>query len=69
MNIEMLRIETVQAMKKFYSWKYIIKNNFVNLNFYYALIGLYGKILINKTLKNIGEYLESIYLPSFEKTL
>jgi len=68
MNIEMLQIETVQAMKKFYSWKYIIKNNFVNLNFYYALIGLYG-ILINKTLKNIREYLESIYLPSFEKTL
>jgi len=68
MNIEMLQIETIQAMKKFYSWKYIIKN-FVNLNFYYALIGLYGKILINKTLKNIGEYLESIHSLSFEKTV
>lgn len=59
MTPEALQIETLRAMKEFYSWKYILKH-FIKLDFYYAAIGLYGKKTVNKALDMANDYLETL---------
>lgn len=58
-----LQIETLKAMARFYSWKYILKN-LAKFELFYAGIGLYGKRAIKKGLKEIYSYLDSIGLGS-----
>ncbi len=58
-----LQIETLKAMARFYSWKYIFKN-LARFEFFYAGIGIYGKRAIRKGLKEIDGYLDSIGLGS-----
>jgi radical SAM superfamily enzyme YgiQ (UPF0313 family) len=58
-----LQIETIKAMGKFYSWKYILKH-LVKFEFFYAAIGLYGKKSIKKGLKEIMNYIESFGIDS-----
>ncbi len=52
-----LQIETLKAMARFYSWKYILKN-LVQLQFFYAGIGLYGRRAIKKAMEEIRRYIE-----------
>jgi len=59
----MLHMETLQAMKRFYSWNYILRH-IIRLNFHYAVIGLYGRRALKKALKMARNYLESIDLLS-----
>lgn len=63
MRPEDLHIETLRAMKRFYSWKYIF-NNLLRFNFYYAAIGLYGKRAVRDALDKARAYLETLeFLP------
>lgn len=61
MNPETLQIEPLKAMKRFYSWKYILKH-FIRLDFYYAAIGLYGKGAVKEALDKAKAYLETLEL-------
>jgi radical SAM superfamily enzyme YgiQ (UPF0313 family) len=56
MSPEQLQIETLKAMGRFYSWRYIL-NNLLKFKLYYAGIGLYGKNAIKRSLKDIKQYL------------
>jgi hypothetical protein len=59
----MLHMETLQAMKRFYSWNYILRH-IIRLNLHYAVIGLYGRRALKKALKMARNYPESIDLLS-----
>jgi len=59
MKPETLHLETLRAMKRFYSWKYIL-NHLIKFDFYYALIGLYGKRAVKEALDGAKAYLESL---------
>lgn len=54
-----LHIETLKAMKKFYSWRYILVH-LIRFDFYYAAIGLYGKRAVQEALDKARAYLESL---------
>ncbi len=54
-----LHIETLKAMKKFYSWGAIIKNLFQG-KFFYAAVGLYGNKTTRKFLKLADDYLKYV---------
>ncbi len=54
-----LQIETLKAMGRFYSWKYIVRH-LARLDFSYAAIGLFGKTAVNKTLKTSAVYLDKL---------
>ncbi|MBC8414259.1 B12-binding domain-containing radical SAM protein, partial [bacterium] len=54
-----LHIETLKAMAKFYSWKTILKNLW-RFDFFYAVVGIYGKRSVRKALSNAREYLEDL---------
>lgn len=56
---EVLQIETLRAMKRFYSWNYILRH-IIRLDIHYALIGLYGKRALNRALRSAKEYLKSL---------
>ena len=56
-----LQIETLRAMGRFYSWKYIFRH-LARLDFHYAAIGIFGKTTVNKTLKASAAYLDDIDL-------
>ena len=56
-----LQIETLRAMGRFYSWKYIFKH-LARLDFHYAAIGIFGKTTVNKTLKASAAYLDDLGL-------
>jgi hypothetical protein len=45
-----LQIETLKAMGRFYSWKYIFKH-LAKLNFHYTAVGLFGKRAVERSLK------------------
>ncbi len=62
MKPQTLHIETLKAMAKFYSWKYILKH-LSKLEFFYAAAGLYGKNAVRHALKEAKEYLDSIEIP------
>jgi radical SAM superfamily enzyme YgiQ (UPF0313 family) len=45
-----LQIETLKAMRRFYSWKYVFRH-LARLNFHYTVIGIYGKRVVDKSIK------------------
>jgi radical SAM superfamily enzyme YgiQ (UPF0313 family) len=51
-----LHMETLKAMGKFYSWKYIFKH-IAHLDFFHVAIGLYGKQAVKQALGEAKEYL------------
>lgn len=59
MSPQTLHIETLKAMGRFYSWKYIFKK-LSHFDFFHVAIGLYGKKAIKKALKESMDYLNSI---------
>jgi radical SAM superfamily enzyme YgiQ (UPF0313 family) len=64
-----LHIETLKAMARFYSWKSILKNLW-RFDFFYGVVGLYGKRSVKKSLSNRKKYLnhlKGIILSEFDK--
>ncbi len=61
MSPQTLQIETLKAMGRFYSWKYIFKH-LAKLDLFYAGLGLYGKKAIKKAFKETREYIEALGL-------
>ncbi|MCL4490455.1 MAG: B12-binding domain-containing radical SAM protein [Nitrospirae bacterium] len=59
MGPDTLQIETLKAMKKFYSWRYIL-NHLARFDFHYAMIGLYGNRTVKQLLGKTKEYFEAI---------
>jgi radical SAM superfamily enzyme YgiQ (UPF0313 family) len=56
MSAATLQIETLRAMGRFYSWRYIFRY-LARLDFHYAAIGAFGKTSIHKALKSSYAYL------------
>jgi len=54
-----LHIETLRAMRRFYSWRYILAH-IMRFDFYYAAIGLYGKRAVQDALDKARAYFESL---------
>jgi radical SAM superfamily enzyme YgiQ (UPF0313 family) len=54
-----LHVETLKAMAKFYSWKLIFLN-ILNMDFFYSVVGLYGKRSVKKSLSQTRKYLEQL---------
>ena len=52
-----LQIETIRAMGRFYSWKYIFRH-LAKLEFRYTAIGIFGKRAVDKSLKAFSAYLD-----------
>jgi radical SAM superfamily enzyme YgiQ (UPF0313 family) len=59
MKPETLHFETLRAMKRFYSWKYIL-NHLIRFDLHYAAIGFYGKRAVKDALDRAKVYLESL---------
>ncbi|MBE0427017.1 MAG: radical SAM protein [Nitrospirae bacterium] len=59
MSPQTLHIESLKAMGRFYSWKYIFKH-LVHLDFFHVAIGLYGKKAVHRALNETRSYLNSI---------
>lgn len=59
MTPQTLHIESLKAMGKFYSWKYILKH-LARFDFFHVAIGLYGKKAVKKALEEAIDYLNSI---------
>ncbi|MEJ2254345.1 MAG: radical SAM protein [Nitrospirota bacterium] len=59
MTPQALHMESLKAMGRFYSWKYIF-DHAAKLDFFYAAVGLYGKQAVRKALKEARGYLDSI---------
>ncbi len=62
MSPQTLHIESLKAMGRFYSWKYILKH-LSHLDIFHATVGLYGKKAVKRALKETHEYLVSISKP------
>jgi radical SAM superfamily enzyme YgiQ (UPF0313 family) len=56
-----LQIETLKAMGRFYSWKYIFKH-LAKLDFHYVALGIFGKTTVRKLLKASSVYLDDFQL-------
>jgi radical SAM superfamily enzyme YgiQ (UPF0313 family) len=54
-----LQTETLRAMGRFYSWKYII-SHLSRLDFHYAALGIFGKNAVQKSLKAASAYLDGL---------
>ncbi|MEF9475842.1 MAG: B12-binding domain-containing radical SAM protein [Candidatus Mariimomonas ferrooxydans] len=54
-----LHVETLKAMAKFYSWKSIFLN-IMGMNFFYGLIGFYGRKSVKKSISKGKRYLENL---------
>jgi radical SAM superfamily enzyme YgiQ (UPF0313 family) len=52
-----LQIETIRAMGRFYSWKYIFRH-LAKLEFRYTAVGIFGKRAVDKSLKAFSAYLD-----------
>jgi radical SAM superfamily enzyme YgiQ (UPF0313 family) len=50
-----LQMETLRAMGRFYSWKYVFRH-LARLNFHYAAVGIFGKRAVDKSLKAFSAY-------------
>jgi len=59
MSPQTLHIESLKAMGRFYSWKYIFKH-LNHFDFFHVAIGLYGKRAIKRALDEAMDYLSSI---------
>jgi radical SAM superfamily enzyme YgiQ (UPF0313 family) len=51
-----LQMETLRAMARFYSWRYIF-SHLARLDFHYTAIGIFGKTAVHKALKASSAYL------------
>ena len=54
-----LHVETLKAMAKFYSWPAIFRNLW-QFDFFYAVVGLYGKRSVRKALAETKSYMEQL---------
>lgn len=59
MSPQTLHIESLKAMGRFYSWKYIFKH-LAHFDFFHVAIGLYGKKAVKRALDEAMDYLNSI---------
>jgi radical SAM superfamily enzyme YgiQ (UPF0313 family) len=59
MSPQTLHIESLKAMGRFYSWKYIFKH-LTHLDFFHVAIGLYGKKAVRRALDEARDYLNSL---------
>ncbi|MGM0664988.1 MAG: B12-binding domain-containing radical SAM protein, partial [Thermodesulfobacteriota bacterium] len=50
-----LQIETLRAMGRFYSWKYVFRH-LTRLNFRYTAVGIFAKRAVDKSLKALSAY-------------
>jgi len=58
-----LQIETLRAMARFYSWKYIFRH-LARLNFHYTAVGIFAKRAISESLKAFPTYLDDSATPA-----
>ena len=61
MSLEALQFETLKAMGRFYSWKYILRHC-AKFDFHYAAIGLYGHWAVRSALVRAMAYIEDMSL-------
>ena len=54
-----LHVETLKAMSKFYSWPAILRNLW-QFDFFYAVVGLYGKRSVKKALAGTRQYIDQL---------
>jgi radical SAM superfamily enzyme YgiQ (UPF0313 family) len=54
-----LHLETLKAMAKFYSWSTILRHLW-RFDFFYGIIGLYGKRSVKKSLSAAKNYLDNL---------
>ena len=54
-----LQMETLMAMGRFYSWRYIL-GHLARMNFHYAAIGFFGKTTVDITLRASTAYLDKL---------
>ncbi len=59
MRPETLHLDTLKAMGRFYSWRYIL-SHLIRFDFFYAAMGLYGKRAIKDAIGEAQAYLEEI---------
>ncbi len=59
MSPQTLHVESLKAMGRFYSWKYIFKH-LSHFDFFHVAVGLYGKRAVKKALDEAMDYLNSI---------
>jgi radical SAM superfamily enzyme YgiQ (UPF0313 family) len=59
MSPQTLHMESLKAMGRFYSWKYIFRH-LAQFDFNYVAIGLYGRSAVKKALSEARDYLNSI---------
>jgi len=59
MSPQTLHVESLKAMGRFYSWKYIFKH-LTHLDFFHVAIGLYGKKAVRRALDEARDYLNSL---------
>ena len=59
MSPQTLHIESLKAMGRFYSWKYIFKH-LAHFDFFHVAIGLYGKKAVKRALDEARDYLNSL---------
>jgi len=57
MSPRTLQIETLRAMGRFYSWKYIFRH-LGRLDFHYTAVGIFAKRAVRKSLKAFSAYLD-----------
>ncbi len=63
-----LHVETLKAMAKFYSWPAILRNLW-QFDFFYAVVGLYGKMSVKKAMSgaiNYAEHLKTLITTEFD---
>jgi radical SAM superfamily enzyme YgiQ (UPF0313 family) len=54
-----LHVETLKAMSKFYSWPAILRNLW-QFDFFYTVVGLYGKRSVKKALAGTRQYIDQL---------
>jgi radical SAM superfamily enzyme YgiQ (UPF0313 family) len=59
MSPQTLHVESLKAMGRFYSWKYIFKH-LAHFDFFHVAIGLYGKKAVKRALDEARDYLNSL---------
>lgn len=64
-----LHVETLRAMSRFYSWPTIFRN-LSKFDFFYVVVGLYGKRSVKKALSNARDYaghLRNLLVAEFDR--
>ncbi len=61
MDPETLQMETLTGMGRFYSWKYILKH-LMKWDLHYVAVGLYGRSVVRKTMKEVLPYLNTMQI-------